>query len=786
MSLSHNGSVCLLNGSEIVVAIQEERLSRVKRTIMYGAKSSLALNYCFEYAGISPADLSLIVASTPWRQNSPDQDVTRNSILEPIANKVPTIYIPHHFGHAVSAFATSGFDEAAILIVDGLGSPYQDLFDWEKRVCKMNRVTGELKTRHETISLYHATSESIGCLEKHIGSWSGERKAGMPEFHSLGSMYAAVAWQIFGDVYEAGKVMGLAPYGVPDLPTSEFYALSEGEFVFHNELPKRYLHSEHWPLRRSEYKNLAASVQRALEDGISYLVDNLYKQCPVRNLCYAGGVALNSVMNERIIRESNFEKVYIMPAAEDSGVAVGAAYYGLWKLAGKNVSEKLIHDAVGKKYFYGEIIAARDKLSPIINQAVCEDLITEVVDLLCQGKIIGWFQGRSELGPRALGQRSILCDPRMPNGKQILNERVKHREEFRPFAPVILLEEADNWFDMGGSRMESPFMLRVCPFRRDKMDKVPAVVHVDGTGRVQTVTREANELLYELIRRFYEKTGVPIVLNTSFNIMGEPIVETPEDALLCFLTTGIDYCVIEDQLFTKSGSIMFDESQVCAYDRVRERVINSLSLTLSSSDGVTDTVGASIENLINDYAGSYENPWIGEIGVIRNGIGLKLCHKTRDSFDIRYLGNDVFKIDSGPYQEFSIVFLRNKSNVVDSVALALPRNPNRHHYFPRISGDDSDGANIPVDLVGIYKDDCRALEISLSNGKLFAGVPSQRTYELVFCGGLVFCLKGVPGYSIEFVVDEYGKIIGAIAVHPEFSIRLRLNDAPDSSEKPSK
>ncbi len=782
MSLSHNGAICLLNGSEVVVAIQEERLSRQKRNQIYGAKPSLALSYCFEYAGIKPADLSLIVVSTTWPLNSPEQDITQNSILAPIIDKVPIIKIPHHLGHAVSTFATSGFDEAAILIVDGAGSPYHDLFEWEKRACKTRKLVGDLGVYSETISMYSASSKSIVCLEKHLGTWIQAKTAGMPKFYSLGSMYSAVASQIFGDSFEAGKVMGLAPFGAPDIPTSEFYTLSEGEFVFHNRLPTIYLHNEHWPLRQSEYQNLAASVQRALEDAISYLVDTLYKQCSVRKLCYAGGVALNGIMNERIIRESNFEEVHIIPAAEDSGVAVGAAYYGLWQLVGKNISKKSINDAVGRKYFSDEIIAAQEKMSPILSQVRCQNLIAEVVDLLCQGKIIGWFQGRSELGPRALGQRSILCDPRITNGKQILNERVKHREEFRPFAPIILLEEVNNWFEMGESQVESPFMLRVCPFRRDKIEKVPAVVHVDGTGRVQTVTREANELLYELVRRFYERTGVPIILNTSFNIMGEPIVETPEDALLCFQTTGIDYCVIEDQLFSKCGAIMFDESNVRVFERQREQVTESLDVAISNSNGMTRTEGSSFHNLVDDYVGSYENPRYGKIKVVRDRVGLKLWHKARGSSNIVYLKDNVFKIETGAYGGDSIIFQRNKINVVDCVTIASSRNPNKQYYFSRISGDSPDEAKISTDLTGTYKDDCRELEISLSNGKLFACVPSQRKYELVYCDGLVFCLRGIPGYGIQFVSNEYGTINCVIAVHPEFSVRLHMNEMLGSTK----
>jgi len=173
------------------------------------------------------------------------------------------------------------------------------------------------------------------------------------------------------------------------------------------------------------------------------------------------------------------------------------------------------------------------------------------VELLCDGKIIGWFDGRSELGPRALGQRSILCDPRRPDGKEILNRRVKMREPFRPFAPAVLLEEAGNWFELDGAAPDSPFMLRVCEVKREKRNEVPAVVHVDGTGRLQTLTRETNGRFYELVQSFHERTGVPILLNTSFNRMGEPIVETPRDAIECLLNTGLDGCVFDDRIVCK-------------------------------------------------------------------------------------------------------------------------------------------------------------------------------------------------------------------------------------------
>ena len=270
-------------------------------------------------------------------------------------------------------------------------------------------------------------------------------------------------------------------------------------------------------------------------------------------LCYTGGVALNSVTNERIIREVGFKDVFIMPAAEDSGNAIGAAYYALWQLTKKNGRKPLVHDAVGASYSPKRIEQAI-KSMPAVRRVRSDDTIERTVDLLCEGKIIAWFQGRSELGPRSLGQRSILCDPRRADAKDVLNARVKHREGFRPFAPVIPLEDVRDWFDLEGSPAESAFMLRVCKFLPAKAPLVPGVVHVDGTGRIQTLTKKANGPLYELVRAFKKRTGVPILLNTSLNVAGEPIVETPEDALWCMLYTGIDHCVLGDQIVTKKAS----------------------------------------------------------------------------------------------------------------------------------------------------------------------------------------------------------------------------------------
>jgi carbamoyltransferase len=551
ISASHNGSVCLLHGDEIVVAIQEERLSRIKRHRVYGRGPSLSVAYCLNYAGIDPAELDLVVLCVQGRVQDEVHDIALDPFLNIKSHGVTVLTIPHHYGHAYSAFATSGFAESAILVVDGAGSPVSDFTHEEKQV-----LNGQPTDAWETISLYYGTGTAVIPLEKHVvdrGAWLVRYDGEMPGYGSLGGMFSAAAEQIFGEASEAGKVMGLAAYGKPEFPSSDFFDIDRGRFCFKDAVPLRFRHERRWPDAAGEYEALAASVQVALEDALLYLVQHLRELSASGNLCYAGGVALNSVANERLIRESGYENVYIIPAAEDSGAAIGAAYYGLWQLTRHNSQRRLPHDSVGRVYSSAEISEALGKATGV-RVVKSADIVKDAVELLCDGKIIGWFDGGSELGPRALGQRSILCDPRRPDGKEILNRRVKMREAFRPFAPAAILEEAPKWFEFGGTSPESPFMLRVCEVNPQKRDEVPAIVHADGTGRLQTLTSETNGRFYDLVKSFHGHTGVPMLLNTSFNRMGQPIVETPADAVECLLSTGLDCCVFEDRIVFKTDA----------------------------------------------------------------------------------------------------------------------------------------------------------------------------------------------------------------------------------------
>lgn len=758
ISASHNGAVCLLKGDEIVVAIQEERLSRKKRQRIFGAQHSLAMDYCFDYAGIQPRDLSMIVISVQGRLKSSNQDLTLNPLLKVKEYGTPTMAISHHYAHAFSAFATSGFGESAVLVIDGIGSPEEDLSAEEQKVIK-----NPVEDAWEIISLYSAAGTTITPLEKHVSEgrqWLTTDRTCMPKFRSLGGIFSASAVQIFGGDLEAGKVMGLAPYGRPAYPTSDFFEIVEGRFVFHDKIPARFQHADRWPERQAEYEGLACSAQNALEEALLYLVDHLHDLSPSNNLCYAGGVALNSVANERIIRESKFKNVYIKPAAEDSGPAIGAAYYGLWQLTRKNTRRRLLHDAVGRQYTPSAISTAIAE-TPATEIIQSTDVISDTVDLLTAGKIVGWFQGRSELGPRALGQRSILCDPRRPDGKEVLNLRVKHREAFRPFAPVIPLEEAANWFEMDGVSPDSGFMLRVCMFKEDKKEQVPAVVHVDGTGRIQTVTREANGRFYDLIKKFQEKTGVPIVLNTSFNIMGMPIIETPQDALLCLLSTGIDYCVLEDTLVKK-----------------REHILLGLELAPTTQPALIDapknqrhkSPGMQSGRALKDYLGDYDNT-TGVLRIAREGKQLTGTYNAQTTPLVR-LAEDVFEATAEAFQGFKITFIPDKNGFVERALVNMGEQGEA--VFTRELKRQSVSKKFMSKCAGEYEIADRKVKVALQDdGKFTITVAGQPNYVLVPGKDETFDLKNTPGYRVEFRQGPQGAITQAILTQPNGTFVLK-------------
>lgn len=548
-SASHNGACCLLHGDEVVAAIQEERLSGRKRDRLARLDESLAFNYCLQAGGIGADDLDLVVGCYFSGESM------KGAATQHQGARTRFVSIPHHLGHAVGALVQSGYEECTVLVVDGQGGLISWLPESERRNVRVSGVP----FRHapaEIISIYRARGRTLECLEKHAGTWMPDPRAvlpsdPMPPFGSLGGMYSACAHQIFGDLNDAGKVMGLAALGSRRFPAESFYRINDdGGFDFSDAITREFRDTRRWPDNADALGDLAASVQAALEAAMMHLAGRCRELNGDAPLCIAGGVGLNAIANERIIREQGFPEVFIMPAAEDSGPAVGAAYYGLWQLGGEHRQCQVVHDAMGCAYGREEIERAVAS-TPCVEVAGDGEALDRLVEELCRGSILGWFHGRSELGPRALGQRSILADPTHADAKDRLNLKVKHREPFRPFAPLILAEHVHDWFEVPERQPESALMLRTWRFRPEAARRVPAVVHHDGTGRLQTLTREANPRLYALLERFHERTGVPILVNTSFNVMGEPIVETPEDALWSLLHTQLDLVVLEHLLVAR-------------------------------------------------------------------------------------------------------------------------------------------------------------------------------------------------------------------------------------------
>jgi carbamoyltransferase len=760
ISASHNGAVCLLRGDELVVAIQEERLSRRKRDRISGAQHSQALDYCFDYAGIQPRDLSMVALCVQGRVTDANQDLSLNPCLQIKEHAIPTLIISHHLAHATSAFATSGFSDSAILVIDGAGSPGEDLSDEERKV-----IINPMEDNWEIISLYSGSDAMITPLEKHVGEYA-ERGNGvtpnrncMPQFRSLGGLFSATAMQIFGEYMEAGKVMGLAPYGRPTHPPQDFFEIVDGRFVFSDKIPSLFQYDERWPANQSEYEDLACSAQEALEVALLYLVDHLYDLYPSLSLCYAGGVALNSIANERIIRESKFKNVYIIPAAEDSGPAIGAAYMGLWQLSRINRRRRLLHDAVGRQY---SMTAIRQAIleTPAVEIVESDNVVSDAAQLLVDGKILGWFQGRSELGPRALGQRSILCDPRRPDGKALLNSRVKHREAFRPFAPAILLEHARDWFELEGINPESAHMLRICAFKENKKALVPAVVHVDGTGRFQTVTKEANGKFYDLIEEFYGRTGVPIILNTSFNVMGLPIVESPEDALMCLLSTGIDYCVLEDVIVKKRDQILLGLDLAPNYQPPQMR----------SNERLDPLPSRKSRRPLKEYVGTYSSP-VGTLKIDRERNQLIGTYNAQPTPLVR-LADDLFEPAGDNFKGFKLTFIPDNQGFIERVVIHIGES--EEAVLTRKARPWSVSKSYLKRCVGEYEVAGRRLQVSLlEEDRFLITGPGQPYYLLTPSQKDKFDLKNTPGYHLQFITDEKGKVTEAIISQPNGAFRLK-------------
>lgn len=586
----HDVSVCLLRDGEIVCAIAKERITRVKNATGF---YQVAVTYCLEAAGISITDVEYVVRNCyvlpveeiekrlahfdfPHFMNEEDRKAASKSKLY-LSKSDRVVTVSHHLAHAYSAFAACPFDEGVVMVVDGVGSYRSDITEpYAEDVDPLSR---------ESESYYRFQGSQIEVLKKF---WLKPRRGFLSdEFFNmagLGALYSRVATYIFGEWDKCGEVMGLAAYGrpgkIPPLMHLEGNELIVPDWGEELNQPFRENGGEEWEKSSNlqHWQDLAWRVQHDTEEVLLKRAIWLREMTGAKHLCLAGGVALNCLANGRIQREAGYDGVWIQPAAGDEGIAIGCAYYGHFALKKAPRSSVMKHAYLGAKQDSAKIEkAVQERVVRLVtNTHKSDDICREAAKLLAEGKIFGWFQGRSEFGPRALGNRSIIADPRTADIRDRLNKVVKHRQAFRPFAPIVLAERAPEIFE---DYAESPFMLLALHVKSVWRDRIPAIVHVDGTARLQTVTEDDNPRLYRLLKAFDALTGIPVLVNTSFNVKGEPIVETPQDALNCFLSTGMECLVLDDRLITKAFSHKIVAPLVNAYEEVSTMVRAGLSTT---------------------------------------------------------------------------------------------------------------------------------------------------------------------------------------------------------------
>jgi carbamoyltransferase len=593
----HDAAAVLLQDGMLVAAAEEERFSRKKHDLAF---PGMAIDFCLSQAGITAHDLDYVVfyekpllkferiLLTTLQMFPQSYKVFRESMITWFNEKLwikshilttlgipdeKLLFVEHHLSHAASAFFCSPYEEAAIVTVDGVGEWTTTAVGrgaalWPERAANgqgpsSNRIDlfEEIKFPHSLGLLYSAFTAFLGFRVN-----SGEYKVmGMAPYGRatrLDDIYKTLhvnddgSFQLNMDYFSfhhstsrtfSNRFIKL--FGEPRIDESDFYTPTTHPAKNHpgwNDAVAQ---------RNQHYADIAASIQRATEDTILKITRHAYETTGLKKLCIAGGVALNSVANGRVLRESPFEDVYIQPAAGDSGGALGAALYAYHVLLGQPRKFVMEHAYWGQSYSPDEIRASLDKSGWRYEPVEHSDQRAELmVDDILAGKVISLYQGRFEWGPRALGNRSILADPRPAAMKDIVNQRIKFREPFRPFAPVILEEEAANFYEdliEPGRHYPLRYMLMVYNTRPEQGDKIQAVTHYDQSGRLQTVRPEWNYQYYKAIQLFGQATGVPVLLNTSFNLRGEPMVNTPDNALNTFGKSDIDTLYMGDYVIRK-------------------------------------------------------------------------------------------------------------------------------------------------------------------------------------------------------------------------------------------
>jgi carbamoyltransferase len=525
LNRTQDASACLLHGSRLVWAIQKERLTRQKHH--WGRPGDVRGLYRKHLPGLdTPIDVLVECYSSDAevaRLAEYDAELAGALSFAPGCRRVR---MSHHLAHVYSVFPPSPFAEAAVMVVDGQGSPVAELTEqWDGAAV----VPGDWR---EVSSFYVADRERVRCIGKQAWDRDDNRLVG------LGMFYFMLTQTMFPGEGNEGKVMGLAPHGDPralGLPPLEVKgAQVTVPAAWRTVLQER----EHFRygapgVRFSDCANLAAAGQRAFEDALLELARWLHAQTGLDDLCFAGGTGLNCSANERLLRETPFKRVFIPPAPSDAGTSLGCALYGLTEVAGQRCDYRWSNDYLGPEPALADIEAAVGDAADLIVErvrgrgALCDRMLA----MLCANKVVGLYQGRSEFGPRALGHRSIIGNPRHGHVRDWINAHVKQREWFRPLAPMVLEERAADFFELAGP---SPFMQFAAPVRPAMAQLVPAITHVDGTARLQTVGPADDPLLRSLLLAFEARTGVPVLLNTSFNGKNEPIVESPFEAVESF------------------------------------------------------------------------------------------------------------------------------------------------------------------------------------------------------------------------------------------------------------
>lgn len=552
----HDAAAALIRDGVLLSAAQEERFTRKRHDPSFPFH---AVRYCLDAAGISPSDLDYVVfydkplvkmerilltsiamfprglptflkALPVWLK---EKMWIPQTIREKLSFEGEILFAEHHLSHAASAFLVSPYEEAAILTIDGVG-------EWET----------------STVGKGSGTDIKLLCATH------------FP--HSLGLLYSAFTYYLGFRVNSAEyKVMGLAPYGEPryyeTIMTNMVHLYDDGSFrlnmkyfTYHYGLTmvgRKFERFFGHPRRLPEtpltqfHKDIAASLQKATDTVVVAMARQARRQTKARKLCMAGGVALNCVSNSKVLEQADFEDVFVQPAAGDAGGALGAAFYVYNTVLQKPRQFVMNHAYFGPEYSDSEIERLLESKGVRYTRCDRQTLLSETARLISEQKVVGWFQGRMEFGPRALGNRSILADARNPRNQSIVNLKIKFRESFRPFAPTVLEEKTSNFFDWD---RPSPFMLFVAQVRKDRRT-IPAVTHVDGSARLQTISRNQNPLFYDLIAEFERQTGCPVVINTSFNVRGEPIVCSPEEAWRCFIRTEMDCLVMGSFIVEKES-----------------------------------------------------------------------------------------------------------------------------------------------------------------------------------------------------------------------------------------